>query len=55
MFENEADVQKLKDFIKKKFPKLSNEEIEKRANQFSELGYFLVHLPVAKQTKNNSP
>ena len=42
---------KLQDFIKKKFPELKSEEIEKISNQLMELGTFLVRLRVKKYTE----
>lgn len=56
MLEKERDVQKLKDIIRKKFPDLQSEEIEKRANELLEVGLFLVHLNVKSREKgqNNS-
>ena len=55
MLGQEQDVQKLKDIIRKKFPELNNEEIEKISNQFMELGYFLVRLQIKKYLKPREP
>ena len=41
----------LQDFIKKKFPQLNNEEIEKISNQLLELGFFMVRLQLKKHSK----
>lgn len=42
MLENEEGVRKLKELLKKKFPQLSDSEIEKIALNLYELGLFLV-------------
>lgn len=55
MSEHFEEVQKLKDLLGKKFPKLNNEEIEKISNQFMELGYFLVRLQIKKYLKPREP
>ena len=46
---------KLQDFIKKKFPELKSEEIEKISNQLMELGTFLVRLCVKKYKEASAP
>ena len=61
MLENQAEVLKLQELLKKKFPELKNEEIEQRANQLMEIGVFLVRLKIKKHSDslnlptNNSP
>lgn len=48
--ENQAEVLKIQELLKKRFPKLNSEEIEKNANQLVELGTFIVRLQVKKHT-----
>ncbi len=70
MLENQAEELKLQELLKKKFPQLNTEEIEKISHQLMELGVFLVRLEIKKhsnsslqsentggseQNKNNSP
>ncbi len=42
------EVLELQDFIRKKFPQLTNEEIEKISHQLLELGIFLVRRKIQK-------
>ena len=51
MVENTEDVQKLKDFLKKKHPQLSEGEVEVKAQNLYELGLFLVRLKVKQHSK----
>ncbi len=46
---------KLQDFVKKKFPELNSEEIEKISIQLTELGNFLVRLHIKKSDLPKSP
>ena len=52
MIGKEEDVQKLKDILRKKFPNLSNEEIEKNTIQLIELAIFLVHQRTGQHPKH---
>lgn len=51
MSENEEGIQQLAGFLRKKFPKLNNSEIEKIAPNLYSLGLFLVHLKIARLSK----
>lgn len=52
---NEKEVQKLKDFTKKRGIQLSDNEIEKIAPNLYELGLFLVRLRVKEHPKQSKP
>ena len=51
MFEHEAEKLKLQELLRKKFPQLNNEEIEKISQQLIELSFFLVRLQIKKHIK----
>ena len=51
VFLQSEETLKLQDFIRKKFPELNSEEIEKISNQFMELGFFLVRLNIEQHSK----
>lgn len=55
MLKNEADVQKLQDIIRKKFLDLPSEEIDKRANQFLEIGAFWVRFKIKQNSDSRKP
>ncbi len=55
MLENEEGVEKLKVYLRKKFPQLSDSEIEKIAPNLYELGLFLVRLKVKEHSKQSKP
>jgi len=49
--ENQAEVLKIQELLKSRFPQLNNEEIEKISNQLYQLGVFLVRLQINKIKK----
>lgn len=53
MFENEKDVQKLVDFLRRKSACLSEQELEKVARELLDLGYFLVHLSAERHFRKS--
>lgn len=55
MIENDEKVQKLKDFLKKKNPQLSNNEVEEISKNLYELGLFLVRLKLKQHSKPPKP
>ncbi|HIH52513.1 MAG TPA: hypothetical protein HA284_03180 [Nanoarchaeota archaeon] len=55
MLENQEGIQKLKDYLKKKGLKCSEEEIEKIAQNLYELGLFLVRLKVKEHSAQPKP
>ena len=51
MSEHFDEIQKLKDFLRRKNLGLSEEKIEKNSAQLLELGFFLVRLKVKQHSK----
>lgn len=51
MLQGEEEVQKLVDFVRKKFPQLNSEEVDKISHQLMNLGFFLVRLRIKKYTE----
>jgi hypothetical protein len=51
MLKNGEGFQKLKDFLQKKHPHLTEEEIEKYTSNLYELGLFLVRLKIEQHSK----
>lgn len=49
--ENEVGVKKLQDYIRRKFPSLSDEEQERTAKNLYGLGLFLVRLKKERYTE----
>jgi hypothetical protein len=54
MFGNETEVLKIQELLKKKFPNLKIEEIEKNSLQLMDLGHFLVRIKVEKHSQSLS-
>jgi len=50
MFEKESGIQKIKDFLKKRGLNLSENEIEKYAQNLYQLGLFLVQLKIKQHS-----
>lgn len=48
MLENNEEIQRIKDLLKKKKPQLNDEEIDKISNQLYQLGLILVQLQIKK-------
>jgi len=51
MLENEEEIHKLSDLLKKKFPQLNEDEINKISQNLFRLGLFLVELQIEKCSK----
>jgi len=52
MLENEKEVSELRNFLKKRDLKLSDDEIEKIAQNLYKLGVFLVELQIKNHSKS---
>lgn len=55
MFEHTEEVQKIKDYLKKKGLQLSESETEKIAQNLYELGLFLVRLKIKQHSQSTEP
>jgi len=55
MFEHTEEVQKIKDYLKKKGLQLSESETEKIAQNLYELGLFLMRLKIKQHSQSTKP